>query len=197
MNRFALLGFTFAFLLIAGCTSTQTSNTQPSQVPAASNTAASTVPGQMATYANAQYGFQMDYPAGWTVKENSTLAGGYSTVVMFEGPRIDNLYTPSIMVHTENAGGYTENHFAQNEKQQMTAKYGSGSVLDEGTIKVGGLDAYYLHFRLGLQGNPEQKGVYLVKDDRYYFISYATLESDYNTSIKYFDASIASFKFTS
>jgi hypothetical protein len=155
------------------------------------------------TYTNTQYGFEFQYPQGWTIDESGTLG----TIVVFKNPtpvldKEGNKFYPNINILTrslKNLGVKNIGEYVSLDKS-MVQQYVAKEVKfdpDEKVILGGGEEGYISGFS-GLENNMMVHDMHLmvINDDGVYVISGTTLDSAWNDYKNLFREILTSFKFT-
>ena len=146
---------------------------------------------------NNVYGFSVEYPKNWEIKESINVEG-ITAIVAFMGPAKNN-FQPNINVKTENAPSYTLNQYIQASKQTLSQFFAMNDyiLIDEGGLTINGQNSYFLEYAYNLQGYPLKiKQVVLMKGDNAYIITYTALQNTFEDNVRDFDNSISTFKFT-
>jgi len=187
-------------LLLAACKGTVTVTTPaPPQPSAAASpaTADTTQPTTgFKTYTNSQYGFSIQYPAGWTEGE-----GVSGTVVSFmsEQSAPTDVFKESANVTTEDlsASGASLAEYIVAANDQIKNAFPNAQVISDTDRQIAGIDGHAITYTAETQGvTLELIQAFTVKDDRAYVITAASTEEDFPQFEEDFNAIIDSFQLT-
>lgn len=150
----------------------------------------------MDLYKNEVYGFSIEYPKNWDVKESITV-GELTAIVAFMGP-IKNNFQTNVHIKTETVSVPSLNNYIRDSKESLSNVLSQNDyvLLDEGKLKINDQDAYFLEYAYNLQGYPlKVKQVVLMKGNNAYIVTYTSLQSTFNEYQTNFDNSVSTFKF--
>lgn len=153
-------------------------------------------------YANQQLGFSFQPPDNWTVQELKKTQPNVPDVVVV-GTKTEG-FAPAISISVTNSNGTLLEDYVKNIKAQLQPAVDAGRLtfLSDETKKINGYDAYI----------SESKGEFISQsqgfiikfreaiisaNDKFYTITYANQEKNFNNDLQRFDDVLNSFQFTS
>ncbi len=146
------------------------------------------------TYANSQYGFTVDYPAGWAMEE-----GVSGSIVIFKGPvmeetggRVNINITNEQLPESSNTSAEDYLNLTDTQLAKGFANY---AKLETSDLTVSGIPAKKMIYVFDMQGfNLKANQVYLIEDHNAFTITFVAAPDSYDKYTGESDMVINSFK---
>ena len=158
-----------------------------------SQTPDSATKSESSLYKNTVYGFSIEYPKDWEVRENVNMSGPIAIVVL-----INNQSKTFVSIATENAPGYALPQYVQASKQSLSQVLGADyASLTEGSLTINNKDAHYLEYSYNTEGySMKLKQVILMQNAVAYIITFTSMfQNTFEENVVDFDNSVSTFKF--
>ena len=148
------------------------------------------------TYTNSEYGFSVDYPADWDVRE-----GVVGLVVAFDGPTVlEGIYDVNINVNAERIDEeMTLRDYVVASDLRAISTIPNYKKVKEYAAEINGLEGTVLEATLAIKCNGKKvdlknKYAIVIKDNVAYTITYDTPAESHDEYADCFDLVINSFK---
>lgn len=146
------------------------------------------------TYLNGEYGFSINPPKGWKIKENVHI-DNITLIVAFIGP-VENNFAVNINIYSENVKGMDLQEYVASNKKGLASSFPGYNLILEKNTTINSLEAYELIYTAKLRNKDlKYKQVFLIKDDEGYIITFAALKDNFDKYIAVFEKSIGTFRF--
>jgi len=153
-------------------------------------------------YANQQLGFSFHPPDNWTVQELKKTQPNAPDIVVV-GTKMEG-FAPSISVSVENSNGTSLEDYIKNVKARLQPAVDAGRLifLSDETKKINGFDSEISEskgeFLSQNQGFIVKfREVTISTNDKFYIITYANQEKNFNDDLQSFDDVLNSFQISS
>ncbi len=148
----------------------------------------------MTSYTNSNYGFSIQYPQGWQVQENPTNA---KAIALFSDLQGGSLF--DIDKKQYDTSQHPLKEFADTAFSAVQQALPGTSLIDEGSLTVGGQDSYFIEYNSSSSNSTLVTKIVLVKADTtdVYAITFVTTNSDYQGPVQQFDNAVSTFAITS